>query len=149
MVPDSLPGTTIKKPQIKKRPPKHTGRISNGAASLTDGFPPLTFLAVTAGGVPPFGQDMNGLLNQITAGVRWEQVGGQPVYNATFANAIGGYPNGAVLQRADGSGFRRNTATTTRPIPTPAPHRSPVPSRGQRLPSLPSSPGRSRSIFAT
>jgi len=82
--------------------------VQNGAASLTDGFPPLTFLAVTAGGVPPFGQDMNGLLQQITAGVQWQQVGGNPTYNAIFAAAIGGYPNGAVLQSGDGTGFWRN-----------------------------------------
>ncbi|WP_423392811.1 hypothetical protein [Burkholderia sp. LMG 21824] len=95
--------------------------IQNGAASLADGFPPLAFLAVNAGGVPPFGQDMNGLLNQITAGVQWEQVGGQPVYNATFANAIGGYPNGAVLQSGDGSGFWRNTVDNNKSDPDAGP----------------------------
>jgi hypothetical protein len=91
--------------------------VQNGAASLTDGFPPLTFLAVNAGGVPPFGQDMNGLLNQVTAGIQWEQVGGQPVYNATYANAIGGYPNGAVLQSGDGTGFWRNTVDNNKTDP--------------------------------
>jgi hypothetical protein len=83
--------------------------VQNGAASLTDGFPPLTFLAVTAGGVPPFGQDMNGLLNQISAGVQWFQVGGNPTYNAAYAISIGGYPNGAVLQSGDGTGMWRST----------------------------------------
>ncbi|WP_321905113.1 glycine-rich domain-containing protein [Paraburkholderia tropica] len=83
--------------------------ITNGAASLTDGFPPLCFLATSAGGVPPFGQDMNGILNQITAGVQWSQVGGEPIYNAAYAATIGGYPNGAVLQSADGAGFWRST----------------------------------------
>ena len=28
--------------------------IANGAASLTDGFPPLNFLPLGSGGVPPF-----------------------------------------------------------------------------------------------
>jgi hypothetical protein len=83
--------------------------ITNGAASLNDGFPPLTFLAANAGGVPPFGQDFNGLLNQITAGLQWVQVGGKPVYSVTYATSIGGYPNGAVLQSLDGTGFWRNT----------------------------------------
>ena len=32
--------------------------IVDGAASLTDGFPPLNFLTLGAGGIPPFGQDM-------------------------------------------------------------------------------------------
>ncbi|MEI7296586.1 hypothetical protein WCQ02_30970 [Paraburkholderia tropica] len=96
--------------------------VTNGAASLTDGFPPLCFLATSAGGVPPFGQDMNGILNQITAGVQWFQVGGEPVYSATYAATIGGYPSGAVLQSADGSGFWRNTVdnNTTGPEATAA-----------------------------
>lgn len=83
--------------------------ITAGAASLHDGFPPVCFVPVAAGGTPPWGQDTNGILNQITAGVQWTQVGGTPVYNSTFATAIGGYPNGAILQSADGTGFWRST----------------------------------------
>lgn len=82
--------------------------ITAGAASLHDGFPPVTFSPVAAGGTPPWGQDFNGLLNQATAGVQWSQVGGEPVYNSAFSTAIGGYPNGAVLQSADGTGFWRS-----------------------------------------
>lgn len=84
--------------------------ITAGAASLQDGFPPVTFVPVAAGGTPPFGQDTNGILYQATAGVQWSQVGGEPVYNSTFSTAIGGYPNGAILQSADGTGFWRSTA---------------------------------------
>jgi hypothetical protein len=84
--------------------------ITNGAASLHDGFPPDCFTPVAAGGVPPFGADFNGLLQQTTAGVQWSQVGGEPVYNSAFSTAIGGYPNGAILQSADGTGFWRSTA---------------------------------------
>ena len=36
--------------------------ITPGAASYNDGFPPLTRTPVAAGGVPPFGEDMNGIL---------------------------------------------------------------------------------------
>ena len=79
-----------------------------GAASLTDGFPPLTFQAVSAGGVPPFGQDFNGILNQVTAWTRWQQAGGVPSYNAAFSAAIGGYPMGAALIKADGTSFWRS-----------------------------------------
>jgi hypothetical protein len=82
--------------------------ITAGAASLHDGFPPATFSPVAAGGTPPWGQDVNGILNQISAGVQWQQVGGQPIYNSAFATAIGGYPNGAILQSADGTGFWRS-----------------------------------------
>ncbi|KAA1013041.1 hypothetical protein FVF58_09630 [Paraburkholderia panacisoli] len=84
--------------------------ITDGAASLHDGYPPKCFSPVAAGGVPPFGQDTNGILYQTTAGVQWQQVGGQPIYNSTFSTAIGGYPNGAILQSADGTGFWRSTA---------------------------------------
>lgn len=74
--------------------------IQNGAASLTDGFPPLNFQPVAAGGVPPFGEDMNGLLNQITKWNQWQEAGGPIVYDATFQTAIGGYPQGAIVQSA-------------------------------------------------
>jgi len=71
--------------------------ITAGAASLTDGFPPLNFLPVGSGGVPPFGQDMNGILNEITAWTRWQNAGGLVPYDSAFSTAIGGYPQGAML----------------------------------------------------
>jgi len=74
--------------------------ITPGAASLTDGFVPINFLSPLAGGVPPFGNDMNGILNQITAWLRWNQAGGVPGYNGAFQTAISGYPLGAVVQSA-------------------------------------------------
>lgn len=95
--------------------------ITPGAASLNDGFPPVTFVATNAGGTPPWGADTNGILNQITAGLQWEQVGGQPVFSAAFANAIGGYPNGSVLQSADGTGFWRSTADNNKTDPDAGP----------------------------
>jgi hypothetical protein len=79
--------------------------LISGAASLKDGFPPLCFQPVESGGVPPFGQDFNGLLNQITAGLQWLQIGGLAVYNPALQTAIGGYPNGAVLIKASGNGL--------------------------------------------
>lgn len=79
--------------------------ITPGAASLTDGFPPLTRTPIAAGGVPPFGADMNGILFEISANTQWENAGGFYPYDAAFSTAIGGYPRGAVLARADLSGF--------------------------------------------
>jgi hypothetical protein len=84
--------------------------VTPGAASLTDGFPPLNFLSYLAGGVPPFGNDMNGILNQVTAWLRWTEAGGVPRYNSAYQTAIGGYPNGALLRSADGSGWFLSTA---------------------------------------
>lgn len=71
--------------------------IANGRASFTDGFPPLNFQPIAAGGVPPFGGDFNGLLLQITGGLQWVQAGGPIFYDATFQTTIGGYPKGAVV----------------------------------------------------
>lgn len=84
--------------------------ITPGAASLNDGFPPLTFTPIAAGGVPPAGGDFNGILNLITQSLRWQHAGGQYGYNSAFANDanVGGYPRGAVLMRADNSGMWLN-----------------------------------------
>jgi hypothetical protein len=71
--------------------------IQAGAASLETGFPPANFLATGAGGTPFFGQDVNGILRQITEWNRWQNAGAPVPYNAAFSTAIGGYPKGAVL----------------------------------------------------
>lgn len=71
--------------------------IQNGAASLTDGFPPLTFQPIASGGTPPFGEDMNGILKQITQWNRWQAAGGTAQFDGTFSAAVTGYPAGAVI----------------------------------------------------
>lgn len=78
--------------------------IINGAASLTDGFPPLCFTPVGAGGVPPFGQDMNGILNQISEWSQWQAAGGPVAWDNAFSSAVGGYPEGAIVASATTSG---------------------------------------------
>ena len=73
--------------------------VVNGAASLTDGFPPLNFLPAGSGGIPPFGQDFNGILQQITQWSRWYSAGGPIFFDSTFASsAANGYPVGAIVQ---------------------------------------------------
>lgn len=79
--------------------------VTPGLASFTDGFPPLTMTPLAAGGVPPYGADFNGILNFLSAAVRWKQAGGSYVYDSAFATAVGGYPKGAVLLKSDLSGF--------------------------------------------
>lgn len=74
--------------------------IQNGAASWADGYPPLNFTPIAAGGVPPYGQDTNGALNAISALSWWYSAGGPINYDSTFQTAIGGYPKGAILQSA-------------------------------------------------
>lgn len=91
--------------------------ITPGLASFTDGFPPLTMTPLAAGGVPPYGADFNGILNFLSAAARWDQAGGGYVYDSAFATAAGGYPKGALLLRADLSGYWLSTAenNTTNP----------------------------------
>jgi len=67
------------------------------AASYSLGWPPDTGTPTEAGGTPPDIRDDNGAKNQITAWLRWSQAGVSPKFDAVFANAINGYPSGAVL----------------------------------------------------
>lgn len=68
-----------------------------GSASLQQGFPPANFEPIGSGGVPPFGADFNGALNQITKWLQWQAAGGSAPYNGTFQAAIAGYPVGAMV----------------------------------------------------
>lgn len=79
--------------------------ITDGAASYTDGFPPKTMLPVSSGGVPPYGADFNGILNSITAVLRWMCGGGLFEYDGTWSSDNTGYPKNAILQKASGQGF--------------------------------------------
>lgn len=83
--------------------------IEDGRASYADGFPPLTRTPLSAGGKPPFGTDMNGILNAATAIQQWQSAGGGFKYDSDFATAIGGYPAGAELVRSDNAGVWINT----------------------------------------
>ena len=90
-------GNSAGAPYIRAIPVNSQIGIQNGAASLTDGFVPDNFLPTAGGGVPPFGQDMNGILNQVTQTQQWQQAGGGWQYDSSFVTSIGGYPSGAVL----------------------------------------------------
>lgn len=72
--------------------------IQNCAASLNDGFVPLTFTPSSAGGCPPFGQDFNGILKQITQWIQWQAVSSGLPWDSTFSANIGGYPKGGIVQ---------------------------------------------------
>lgn len=80
---------------------------ADGLASLNNGFPPKTRQALDDDGIPPFGQDMNGILYLVSAINRWQSAGASFVYDADFStdDNVNGYPKGAVLLRADGTGF--------------------------------------------
>lgn len=79
--------------------------ITDGRASLQTGFPPDTFTPISSGGVPPFGADFNGILNEVTAIQQWQEAGGFFPFDPTFASTVGGYPKNAVIQSSTGAGF--------------------------------------------
>ncbi len=80
--------------------------VTPGAASFTDGFPPLTMTPLAAGGVPPYGADFNGILNFLSTATRWSQAGATYRFDAAFSAAVGGYPKGAILAASSGTGSR-------------------------------------------
>lgn len=92
-----------------KTVPIPTATAGTSRASLADGFPSDTFLAIGAGGVPPDGRDFNGILFEITGWNRWYQAGGPIVYDGTFSAAIGGYPAGAILSTNPAGGLWLST----------------------------------------
>lgn len=80
-----------------------------GRAGYDQGFPPINLTPKIAGGIPPFGQDMNGALYDATRAVQFLQAGSSYVYDSVYAAAIGGYRPGARVLRTDGAGFWLNT----------------------------------------
>lgn len=83
--------------------------ITGGAASFTDGFPPLTMTPISAGGIPPAGADFNGILNTITIAIRWASAGGGYPFDSAYATTISGYPKGSLLASSDFAGYWLNT----------------------------------------
>lgn len=81
----------------------------NGLAGYDQGFPAINMTPKTAGGIPPFGQDFNGVFFDITKAVQFLQAGGSFPYDSAWATAVGGYPVGALVSRTDNQGFWRNT----------------------------------------
>lgn len=71
-------------------------------ASYPDGFPQITMLDESAGGVPPLGQNVNQILYELAADMRWSNSGGPMQYDSDFCTTIGGYPKTARLIGTDG-----------------------------------------------
>lgn len=74
------------------------------AAAMDVGFPPNTFVDISAGGAPPDGRDVNGILNFLSAWTQWFGAGGPVRYNATISSN-GGYPIGSIVQSAATAGL--------------------------------------------
>jgi hypothetical protein len=82
--------------------------VVNGAASLNDGFPPLTMTPPppTGAGIPPFGVDANGILYILSAHIAAIGAGQPYIWSSVLEGDMGGYALGAVLQQvADPTAF--------------------------------------------
>jgi hypothetical protein len=90
--------------------PQTQATVGDGTASVALGFPPETFIARAAGGEPPRGQDMNGLLNLLSSAMQVLQAGWVGAFDAGFAQSIGGYPAGAIVAGVVPGAFWVSTA---------------------------------------
>lgn len=93
----------------QREPLLATTPAGDNTASYDQGFPPITMILKSAGGLPPKGQDMNQILFELSALARWSSAGALNTYDSTFATAITGYPSGAVLISDDGLNIYINT----------------------------------------
>lgn len=91
--------------------PDQTG-VLVGAASFSTGFPPATRTDPEAGGIPPYGQDMNGILYMLSVYAAIMQAGQIVPWNTDAATAFGGYAKGARLASIATAGlsFENNLA---------------------------------------
>lgn len=82
------------------------GAPAPNRASFDTGFPAICFQPVTSGGKPPSGKDINGVYYMLSQYALAQQAGQAIVpYDAATQTAIGGYAKGALLAKADGTGF--------------------------------------------
>ena len=72
-------------------------------ASYDAGFPPITMIDKSAGGIPPQGKDFNQILYELSADAKWNQASGIYPYSSVFSSDIGGYPQGALVIGPDGT----------------------------------------------
>ncbi|HFU0689520.1 TPA: hypothetical protein ACGRG7_001092 [Morganella morganii] len=82
-------------------PENYETSMESNQATWDQGFGQITMLPVAAGGLPPKGQDFNGIFNQISENIVYLSQGGRFKFSADYAEAIGGYPKGAILQSDD------------------------------------------------
>jgi hypothetical protein len=93
-----------------------------GAASYQTGFTSVNMEPIASGGVPPFGADFNGIIQNATKAQIWQQSGFTWTFDSAFSgNAnIGGYPAQSVLMMGSGNGLWINKTdnNTTNPDAT-------------------------------
>lgn len=80
-----------------------TTPAGDNSASYDVGFPTITMILKSAGGLPPKGQDMNEILYELSALARWGSTGAMNRFDSAFSSAIGGYPQDSQVISDDGN----------------------------------------------
>lgn len=80
-----------------------------GKAGFDLGFSSINMASEAAGGIPPWGQDFNGIFYSLTKAAQYTQAGGVPTFDAALAAAVGGYTKGAVVIGSNGATLWQNT----------------------------------------
>lgn len=94
-------------PYIQNPIPLSTGDPARASFDL--GFPPQTMTEIFAGGTPPYGQDVNGILFMLSSHIAAQQAGQPYKYSSALSTAMGGYAAGTVLGMADNTGLWLNS----------------------------------------
>ena len=87
--------------------------VAPNSATYQIGFPPNTMQSIAAGGMPPKGADMNGILYDITDNLVFLTQGGGYGFDAAYSASIGGYPLNARLRLSDGTEVVSTIANNT------------------------------------
>ena len=82
-------------------PEKFNSTLEANKATWETGFARITMIPAPAGGMPPLGQDFNGILYDISDNLVYASKGGKYKFSEEYAATIGGYPKGAILQSDD------------------------------------------------
>lgn len=73
-----------------------------GKAGFDVGFSSINMTSEAAGGIPPWGQDFNGILYSLTKSAQYTQAGGIHTFDAALAAAVGGYAVNAMIKADSG-----------------------------------------------
>lgn len=93
-IPQILSGAFAYNGEKNTIPEEPTGSF---LASIQEGFPPITMMPKKNGGQPPEGKDFNGIFNLMSQFYFFTQNGGTYTFNQSVSDAIGGYPENALL----------------------------------------------------
>ncbi|MEE8661813.1 hypothetical protein CGLAMM_10800 [Acetobacteraceae bacterium EV16G] len=90
---------------------------SAGRVGVRQGFPLETMTPIAAGGLPPHGADLNGILRMLSASCQRGEAGVILPFSADFASLIGGYPRNALVTYGAESLFYLSLSDENQSVP--------------------------------